>query len=115
MNLRDKKAGPYAGMKLDSDGNLRAHGPSYYQSNPRDFELICPCLYCGQERLHHLRHIRQIIDTDAEGEMQDDLTVRMKYRGTKYRLIKRECMECRQPWEEVLDKEYGTWYEIGDA
>ena len=94
---------------------LRARGPSYLSDRPNDFELLSDCIYCQVYGLHHLRDIRQIIKTDEEGVLTDDLSTRMRYRGTKYRLITRECQNCHQPWEEVLDREYGTWYEIGDA
>lgn len=94
---------------------LRALGPSYLSDRPNYFELIGPCIYCGNTGLHHLKDIRQVIDTDEEDYYRDDLTLGTRYRGTKIRLIARECFECHQSWEEVLGKEAGTWYAIGDA
>lgn len=94
-------SGPYAGRAFEDPRNL--------------FELHGPCPSCQNPDVHYMLDIRNVIDTDEEGVLQDDLTTRMRYRGTKYRLIKRECPTCHQQWDEVLDKEYGTWYETGDV
>lgn len=108
--LRDKK-GYYPSVGYYSP----PIGPAYKQDNPDPFELICKCIYCTHEGLHYLLDIRKIIKTDEDHTLGDDLRMKTRYRGTRYRLIKRECFNCRQPWEQILDKEYGTWYEIGEA
>jgi len=64
-------------------------------------------MYCQTEYMHYLLDIRKVIVTH---EVDSG-----RYYGIKVTLIKRECMTCRQQWEEKLSQEFGTWYEIGDA